>query len=786
MNFQLPMLSQSKAQANRIGHAALRLGISILALSYASAGLAQTDAAPKAAAAKPKPASGNAVEEIVVTARKVEEKLQDTPVSVSAFSAATIQNAGINSISELAKFTPGLSYEKAFGRRDNAQNFTIRGVSNISNATLTFPSVANFIDGVFIPGSLDGYDLSQVERVEIIRGPQSAIYGRATESGAINYITKRPTNEFGAMVNGSYASYNDERLFARINGPIISDTLFFSASYRTYSKDGQYPNIADNGRKMGAESSQSFSGQLRYTPNDRFDATLRIYYNRDRDEQAPLGFSKGIADNCYLSTYPFYCGPLQNAGFVNIDRTNIKFDGLKRSDMFSSLSLSYDLGPVTVTSITGHDDNRALVGADTSYNNFLNGLGGFDVITKTRDSSTSEEFRLASPRDQRIHWQAGYYYYAQDSISYNLPLPAANPNIQYPNVRSNSFFGQAGYNITDTIEASLEGRYGKDDIGLKSPYLAVPWALQRSFQSFTPRAILNWKVTPDSLLYASYSKGTKPGGFNSVGSAPAGNEAFQEEKVTAYEAGAKTAWFNNRLTANVAYYYNELRNQQLTLNYLLPTGASTSYNVNAGKSHTQGVELEGRARVMDQLALVGSLSLNEGKFDDYAGVQDLCLLAGQSRFLTSAARFTTLQPLGSCLTGPGGNGAGKNLPKAPKVLAALSADWSAPLVNSYNYFIRPSVTYRASSFVQVDNLTQIPSATIFNLHIGIENEKYQIAVFGKNINNNKSPTYALRYLDFAKLIAGTTQISFLGTSQRAFAYALPDKPQYGITATVRY
>ncbi len=762
------------------------LGTSVSILALAGNAIAQPSAPNSAAAAKAKQAGPNQVEEVVVTARKIEEKLQEAPVSVTAFTARTIQNQGISSVNDLAKLTPGFSYEKAFGRRDNAQNFTIRGVSNISNAALTFPSVANFIDGVFIPGSLDGYDLTQVERVEVIRGPQSAIYGRATEAGAINYVTRRPSNDFGAQVTGSYATFNDMKVSARASGAIVADKLFYSLNYRAYSKDGQYPNIADNGRKQGAESSQSFSGLVRFTPNDRLDATLRLYYNRDRDDQPTLGFSPGSADNCYLTTYPFYCGTLKNAGFVNMDRKNILFDGLKRSDLFGSLSVSYDLGPVTLTSITGYDDNRSTVGSDTSYNNFLNGRGGFDVVTRNRDASMSEEVRIASPRSDRIHWQAGYFYYGQDSRTYNLPVAATFPVIQYPKVRSNAFFGQLGVDVTSTIEVSAEGRYGKDEVSLSNPFIAAPWLLKRNFNSFTPRFIANWKVTPDALIYASASRGTKPGGFNAVGSAPLGAEAFQEEKVWAYEAGAKTSWFDNRLTANIAFYYNDLRNQQLTLNYLLPTGSSTSYNVNAGRSHTQGVELEGKVRATENLAFTGSISLNEGKFDDYAGVQDLCLLAGQSRILVSAAGFRTLQPLASCLNGPGGNGAGKDLPKAPKVLAALTADWTAPLVGSYRYFIRPTLSYRAESFVQVDNLTKLPAATTVNLSIGAENDLYELKIFGRNITNNKSPTYALRYLDFAKLIAGTTQVSFLGTSQRAFAYGLPDKPQVGVSATVRY
>jgi len=758
---------------------------SFLVLTMPAVSLAQTNTA------KAKPMS-NQPEEIVVTARKIEEKLQDAPVSVTAFSARNIENQGISSINDLAKQTPGLSYEKSFGRRDNSQNFTIRGVSNVSNAALNFPSVANFIDGVFVPGSLDGYDLSQVERVEIIRGPQSAVYGRATESGAINYVTKRPNNDWNAMATGSYATFNDAKAFVRVGGPLVADRLFFSASYRSYSKDGQYPNIADGGRKTGAESSQSFSGSLRFTPIERLDATLRIYYNRDRDEQPAFGFSPGSADNCFLTTYPFYCGTIKSNGVVNMDRKNILFDGLKRADLFGSLSISYDLGRVIVTSITGYDDNRVLNGSDTSYNNFLNGLGGFDVVERKRDQSTSQEIRLAGAPGGPLNWQVGYFYYNQDSHNFNVPTLAAS-NSNYASVKSNAFFGQLGYDILPNLEASIEGRYSKDDIGLRNPFGVAsatapisPWSLTRSFSAFTPRFILNWKVMPDAMVYASASRGTKPGGFNAVGAAPAGSESYLEEKIWAYELGAKTSWLDNRVTANVALYYNELQNQQLTLTYLLPTGSSTSYNVNAGRSHTQGVELEGRVRVVDQLNVSGSVSFNEGKFDDYAGIGDLCLLAGQSQIVTSRAGFRTLQPLASCLTGPAGNGKGKTLPKAPKVLGSLTADWTAPLSGSFNYFIRPSVTYRAESFVQVDNLTKVPSATIANLRIGVENDKYQFTIFGNNLNNNKSPTYVLRYLDFAKLVPGTTQVSFLGTSQRAFPYALPNKPQVGVSATVRY
>ena len=255
---------------------------------------------PVAASAQEAQAAADAgpLEEIVVTARKTSERLSDAPVSVSALSANKIQELGLQSIDDFAKQATGISFSQTFGRSTDRP--VIRGQSNVLAGVQAGveTGAAYFVDGVYYQGDIQGFDPDSIERVEIIKGPQSALYGRNTYAGAINYITKDPTDEFTGSVRATAAEYKEYQIAGSVSGPIAGDKLGFRVGGRYYTYGGQYTNQL-SGKKVGDEQTTSGYLTLNFKPFDDFKMRSRVSYQHDDD--GPLAiFLQGAADNnCY-------------------------------------------------------------------------------------------------------------------------------------------------------------------------------------------------------------------------------------------------------------------------------------------------------------------------------------------------------------------------------------------------------------------------------------------------------------------------------------------------------
>jgi outer membrane receptor protein involved in Fe transport len=264
-----------------------------------------------------------ALEEVVVTARKREESLQEVPVAVSAFTAETLEERQILSVNDVARFTPGLVFDKAFGRSTDRP--VIRGQGNVL-AGVQFgveAGAAYFVDGIYYPGDIQSLDLSSLERVEVIRGPQSALYGRNTYSGAINFVTRAPSKEISGSAKASIDE--DEKDYSlRLEGPIVEGRLGASLTLRRNRFDGQWINEA-TGQTIGQESTDAIAGVIEWTPTDNLRIRGRASYNQDRDGTRPFTWQDPTQNNCYPGTRSlayyatsgstnanqYYCGEIQ-------------------------------------------------------------------------------------------------------------------------------------------------------------------------------------------------------------------------------------------------------------------------------------------------------------------------------------------------------------------------------------------------------------------------------------------------------------------------------------------
>ncbi len=390
-------------------------------------------------------AAGGAIEEVLVTARKVEESIQDTPVAVTAISAEQIAELGLLGLADVAKMTAGLIFDSEFSRGANRP--VIRGQANI----LGDSGVSYFIDGVYVYGSIDDYDLNDVQRVEVIKGPQSALYGRNTYAGAINIITRSPGEEFGARVNAEAASDGQSMLSASIGGP-LGETVGAQVTVRQFDLREPFTNSYD-GSKIGVQQSRSFSGVLDMTPTDALSIRARAYVGDRDDGQPPVVATRYHDNNCYTdngSLYGgagrYYCGVVAPRD-INTDWTVQAPEARDTDDNRQySLTVDYRLSDaVSLTSITGMNDREEVFVIDGDYlptsfqvSNFTpNGFpfAGFPVppflyayVGSMTDftfaservvDNFSQELQL-SFTGERVNGLLGYYYFSQDETSRDI------------------------------------------------------------------------------------------------------------------------------------------------------------------------------------------------------------------------------------------------------------------------------------------------------------------------------------------------------------------------------
>lgn len=314
-------------------------------------------------------------DEIIVTARKREENIQETPLSISAFTSSMIEGAGIRSMADLAKFTPGFTLDEDFGRFA-ANRPVIRGQSTILGAS----GVSTFVDGILLAGSLLDYDLNDVERVEVIKGPQSALYGRNTYSGAVNIISKSPSDEFSANLKAEGGSFDRWDMSGSVRGP-ITDTLSGSLTGRYYERGGPFINLYDN-TEVGQQQSKSISGALFFEPDDKLKVRARVRYSELDDDQlrnfnTPVSMNNRFQDfgGTYLGNFRYFEGEIK-ALPINVDDARLLdekgFDSTE--NIQASLSINYDV-------------------TDNFNIEFLNGLNKEDSRSKNEVGNT--EFSLS-------------------------------------------------------------------------------------------------------------------------------------------------------------------------------------------------------------------------------------------------------------------------------------------------------------------------------------------------------------------------------------------------------
>ena len=750
-------------------------------------------------------------DEIVVTARKREESLLDVPIAVNAFNSASIQDKMAQDISDLADFTPGFQIQEAFGR--DGDRPVMRGASNILFAD---GKVGIFLDGAPYFGDFSSLDLANIERVEVIKGPQSAVFGRGTLSGAINVVLKRPGNELEGRVSGTIGNFDRRELSASISGP-IADGLGFQAGVKFYDIDGQWKNTSIPGERLGDQSTKQYTAALYFDPTDEISASVRWLHQEDDDGHFAIGLQPSSANNCFLSTRPYFCGVVQPMKSFGINTDRLTQPGLTRNaDRFvGNIAWDIDGSGYEASFQAGYSDVTEVFGVDQTYDPrgfyFLPQAqcgrsffalpnqdcrkSSFEATTGNRRKTQTYEARITSPGEDRFRWRLGAFHSIdkQRALSEYLELNEVGPELldDTRRVRNLAFFGGVDFDATDTLTVSAELRHQIDKVRSITPtyrigdifdsaYLAtvtlpnpdqivgVAGTRNATFKATLPRVTVNWKPEPGLSFYAQYSLGNSPGGFNKV-TAP--EPIYDEEQLINYEVGVKTSRFGFDYL-NVAMFWQNYKNQVLTNTYITNNTAD-SYNVNIGRTRIRGLELDG------QLPLVS----------------DILKLQFNYSFLDAEIRKgvepeKALQLLGAaCKTGsainldrPGcrdaASIAGNRPPLVSKHTGTVGLRFRHPVDNGWTVFAGADVIYRSSYFVQVLNLAESGSSTKVNLQWGIEDGNgLRVSLYGRNVLGDETPAGILRYLDFPAPRAPT------GDYARAFAITPTRKAEFGLTVS---
>lgn len=715
--------------------------------------------------------------EIVVTARKRSESLLEVPLAITAMSAASMEKKGVDDLLDVANFTPSLNITSFGDSTTNRgrQTVIIRGLvpGTTYNQTTTV-----FINGAPLAaaGIVDG--ISDVAQVEIIKGPQSAYFGRSTFGGAVNIITKAPKDDFKATVDLTYGSYNWTDLKATVEGALIPGVLAARLTGRIYNLDGYYESSLAPGYKYGAQSSKNLMGEISFTPND--DLSVRAFgafVRLDDGYQSFVRFPRSTF-NCSPSPgQSIICGELPMAyptspnpdlipkSFMDLTNTP-NADAMKYRDLgldhggtltevrIGTLNISYDIPGtgMNLSAITAANDSyselmqdASIVGTPTAQRQLS--------ISGTYNGAFSQEVRLTSDDSKRLRGLVGgsYGYLRRGGTSMGITAPAFAFNISaggpYNRHTTWGAFAAVSFDLTDQIILNAEGRYqstrtvgySRTVVAGEADENAIPGLVDVS-EEFLPRFIVQYKFAPGHQVFATYAKGANPGIFNTafVTYSPGlqqyltdllgGGLAAGSEYIESYEVGYKGDLLEGKLQLDIGAYYSEWRDQVIVQGLRIvnppltgiPGTLATNMYSNQGATDLYGVEGNFYFRATPELSISGGASINETKIIRITN--------------TNSAQFLGYSPG----TAPLDLFEGNQLPYGSKYSANISVDYTKFLSNDLEAYFHGDAFYKSKQFGEPGNFYWTPPTMRVSLRVGLQYEVSKVELFVENVFDDRA------------------------------------------------
>ncbi len=698
--------------------------------------------------------------DIVVTARRRAEPLQQTPLSVSAIAPQRLAEAHVTNLGDIATLSPALNLSR------NASNPTslfafLRGFGTKSSDPSSEPAVALTIDGIYqgaVIGSL--VNLFDVEAVEVLRGPQGTLLGKNAPAGGISIRTRRPKSEFNGLVQVDYGRFGDFQIRTFVDAPLAGDKLAGTISYFRQRSDGYVRNIV-TGRDVGGLFTQSFRVGLLATPSDTISWYVTSQYDIDKGEETGVrnvsDFTPLVIPTAnYAASPPVASTTCRNAFSIalcrsgalpNLDRYTTQALNMPRRNNrgFSVTSdLAVDAGPVAFAAVTGFRKFKERVFPDIDGTQ----LPIIDSHYVGNFRQFSQELRVASgdggglDLGGKLNWLLGayYFYFDYDRLNDQISLGVPAPTFQDGQTNSFAVFAHAEYKLTDKLTLSGGARQTWDRKSHTSKSanffrgLDTQVVQRASWDNLSLDGTLQYQFTSDKMVFVRYAEGYRGGGFTGTPSNASLAARFEPETVTSYEFGSKTDFFNKRLRINVSLFYNEYSNLQRTITTAVPFPpffAQLPRNIAAAK--TKGIEIESQIRPIHPLTIRASV----GYIDAY-----------YTRFRAN-------------LTGVAENGDTDNsalhFPYTSKWTASAGATYVAELGDAGKLAFVADYTYRSSynttdlnyAFARQSGVGLLSSTIIYT----DPSDRYTLSVYGRNLTNRG-------YIDNGDPVGGLT--TFVG------------------------
>ncbi len=630
--------------------------------------------------------------EIIVSARRREESLQDTPVAITAVNAAMIENKASTTIGDLMGAAPNLLITQQ-NSGAQAANLSIRGLTYADIEKSQDPTVGVVIDGVFI-GTNTGQllDFFDIEQVEVLRGPQGTLFGRNTIGGVINIQRTRPKEDFGGKIEASYGKFKSLTTRAVVHVPIIKEDdgggLYAKAYYFHSETDGFFRN-GITGKRAGGSNNDNFGMSFLAKPSDSFDALLTVEKLKQRFDPVNSNIAKTGELFCVFE-------PANECNRNTTDDLYTVFNSPAVSNYSApavTLEMNADLGSVKLTSVSG-----IRWGKENQTQDFDASSVDLYFTRRRQDyKQTSQELRAAGKIGDTFDYVVGGYYFKSHFdlnqhtrlFAFNTaidPLQAdANSQTVNGQSKSTALFGDFNWAFAEKLRLSFGGRYTWDTKALRNAFATTGLVGQGTgkFKKFTPKAGVDFRPNEDMMLYGSWSRGYRSGGFSPrAATALTANVAYQPETVDSYEVGAKFDLLDRRVQLNIAGFYSDY--QDLQQNTTIPGGPTGNQTItsNVGSATIKGIEADFTAKLADGFRINGSFGYNDSKFKGFIAGNSIGNVLPTFVGTTPAGAAAVLAgPLAAQYTGTPTllNYSANRLIYAPKVTASIGAEYAADL-----------------------------------------------------------------------------------------------------------
>ena len=751
--------------------------------------------------------SGN---NIIVTARKIEENIQDIPASITALSQQDLEERNITQLEDVALQTPGLVFEDfsngGFGSP------TIRGTSQFTITSLE-TNVALFIDGINIPRNY-AFDIgaTEFERIEVVKGPQSALYGANAFAGVINYVTtSRSLDETQISGKASISENGGLDVFGELSVPLVEDRLALRLAIGQSEFDGDFANLhplADMAPNPGTDEDlggfEKFSLQVgaSFKPFDSLKVDFDYYRFETESEQAPtyrltrnidpalavLGPSAVQDANCSDPNgggFQLFCGTLPSTppqsslgvdGFVidprgfGLDSTSELYRVGAELEITDDLNLSYLYGNYSGDVFSsGNSDRDPLVGTRLFFSQFFQfpfggGQNAFTFSPVGDFDYDTHELRLAYENTDGLYLMVGAYY--QDGEDFNqfggafVPL-GVNPTTSFTEIQGAptasaitetekfAVFGRASLALADDrLNINIEGRYTDEEITLTNLLSAAGEVFERPDDYLTGRGSIDYRLSDDNLLYASVARGFKSGGINTPDGLVIEDRFFGSETNWTYEIGLKNTLLDGAAILNLAAFYIDWGNLQIQRQPTVPAPFVSLITDNIGSASSKGIELDGVWEFAEGFTVNAGLAYIDATFDE-GTISERLLTSG-------ASAFGAIPICDDIVCNANGDVGGNDVPRTSDIQWNIGVSGEVPLSDSVDVFGRADIAGQSDQFVSEINAASIEARTLVNTTLGVRGDNWSASVWAKNLFDKE-------YVSNAFFIAQSFQLNYVPT-----------------------